>query len=183
MSKRRYPFQGVDPDNKILARVRVRRTYHRYKPQEASPGDDVLRRTLLGTIFRGAFGASAEPTRAAIVLGVNRSTIFRWVRGERRLPGWLAEELHTKWSEIDRRRQAEIAAREREFAAIIEQERQLLADARRSLDRLLADDIAGPRPDSILLGSKGRWRARQAAAALRAVDAAGAPSASRSPTD
>jgi hypothetical protein len=78
--------------------------------------------------------------------------------------------LRDNWSEFERYRKAEIAARQREFDAIIEQELALLVHARKLIDlaNLEIERASGlARPDSPLTSSRVRYHRRRQEAALR----------------
>jgi hypothetical protein len=94
--------------------------------------------------------------------------MHQWATGRSPLPDYAVARLRDIWKEALFFRQAEIAARKREFDAIIEQEYMLIRWGRACLDQLsLADPLS--QPDSILLAGKIRSRRRRQEAALRAA--------------
>jgi hypothetical protein len=82
----------------------------------------------------------------------------------------LWHRLRDDWSELERYRRAEIATRQREFDAIIEQEEALIIHARKLVTIAVAeiDRATGyASPDSPLVSSRVRYRHRRREALLR----------------
>jgi hypothetical protein len=124
--------------------------------------------------LRAVFG-SFSGRRAAKLLGYSRIALWNYATGKRRIPRHLWRRLYDNWSEFERYRKAEIAAREREFDAIIEQELALLVHARKliGLANMELDAKSGMnQPDSPLLSARIRHRHRRREMLLREPQAA-----------
>jgi len=117
--------------------------------------------------MRGLFG-SLSSERASKLLGVHVDTLWRWCDGSRSLPGYAIARLLEHWQSAKRYRAAEIAARRREFDAIIVQEEQLAAAADRSRDWFLLRQTPAP---GVMQSSRARYHRRRQEAALRQAQA------------
>jgi hypothetical protein len=124
--------------------------------------------------LRALFG-SFSGRRAGKLLGCSRRGLWNYATGKRRIPRHLWRRLYDNWSEFERYRKAEIAVREREFDAIIEQEEALIIHARKRVTLAIAelDRKSGyASPDSPLVSSRTRYRHRRREALLREPQAA-----------
>jgi hypothetical protein len=157
---RRYAFDDAPLDSYQVRHVAVRHIYRRAVDLTSAKYTVAGSPEALVIALRGIFGYYAS-RRAARLLGVDRSSLSRYARGLLPIPPHIWRRLHDAWSELERYRKAEIAARQREFDAIIEQEHALIVFARKIIDLQNLDDPLA-KPDSPLHSVRTRhYRRRQ----------------------
>jgi hypothetical protein len=170
----RYTFDEADVDSIAVRDVRVRHIFRRVAVPPVSDGAITISPQHFAFVLRALFG-SRTSRRAARLLNTTEASLSRYTTRRARIPRRLWHRLRDDWSELERYRRAEIATRQREFAAIIEQEEALIIHARKLVTLAVAeiDRATGyASPDSPLLSARIRHRHRRREMLLREPQAA-----------